>query len=264
MQQDESIGTYTYDCNFSDTSQGSKFNFLSNNYEKEINDYCIWENENPIFGDFFFLNEENAKKEKQPLFRTKGKRGRSIDSIRRKKRIHDRNIVDNILRKVQTHYMTFILLFLNDLLEEFSFNKKFLKLDYRFKKIIKKDLFESQKEKKIGDIVSQKLTNKYRYDSKDYNEKLCKEIKEKNMILSNILSIKYITLFKKVYFKSLKKFNLHIFEIDCDKEINLSNKVKMYKDLLEKDKNTEYVEKINNCVLKYFLPELIFKTEYSS
>lgn len=264
MQQDESIGTYTYDCNFSDTSKGSKFNFLSNNYEKEINDYCIWENENPIFGDFFFLNEENAKKEKQPLFRTKGKRGRSIDSIRRKKRIHDRNIVDNILRKVQTHYMTFILLFLNDLLEEFSFNKKFLKLDYRFKKIIKKDLFESQKEKKIGDIVSQKLTNKYRYDSKDYNEKLCKEIKEKNMILSNILSIKYITLFKKVYFKSLKKFNLHIFEIDCDKEINLSNKVKMYKDLLEKDKNTEYVEKINNCVLKYFLPELIFKTEYSS
>ena len=149
MQQDESIGTYTYDCNFSETSEGSKFNFLSNIYEKEINDYCICENENPIFGDIFLLDEENAKKIKCPLFRTKGKRGRSIDSIKRKKRIHDRNIVDNILRKVQTHYMTFILLFLNDLLEEFNFNKKFLKLDYRFKKIIKKDLFESQKEKKI-------------------------------------------------------------------------------------------------------------------
>jgi hypothetical protein len=73
MQQDESIGTYTYDCNFSDTSEGSKFNFLSNNYEKEINDYCIWESENPIFGDFFFWMKKMQKKKSNHYLEQKEK-----------------------------------------------------------------------------------------------------------------------------------------------------------------------------------------------
>ena len=51
-------------------------------------------------------------------------------------------------------------------------------------------------------------------------------------------------------------------EYGLNKNIFLSTKVKMYKDLLynikDLDINKEHIKKINECIGRYFLPELIF------
>ena len=268
MQQGQNKETYSDDFNFSDTLDTYKFDLLSFPFQKEIDDYPIYEYDNPIFKLIFLFNEGNVEKVKgrksTPLFKLKGKRGRQIYSLKVKKGIHDRNTSDNILRKVQTHFITFILMFLNDLLKKLNINKKFLKLDYKLKKIIKKDDLEILKKKTLGEIISDKISRKYRQKNEDYNKQLCEEIKKNNILLSNIFSIKYITLFKKIYYKSLETFNLNLFGFDCDKEITLSNDVKMYKDLLndsQRDKNKEYAKKVQKCVWGKFFPEFIFKIE---
>ena len=64
-----------------------------------------------------------------------------------------------------------------------------------------------------------------------------------------------MNLFKKIYHKSSKRINLK--EYGYDKEIILSNDVKMYKDLLlkdiKKDLNKGYQKKYDECIRVNFI-----------
>ena len=153
--------------------------------------------------------------------------------------------------------------YLNGILENFGYNEKFQKLDYKFKKYIKKEFIASLKEKTIGDIISNKISSKYKYKKEDANEKLCDKLKKENKILNNILSQNYLVLFQKVYYKNINEINLKDFGLEEDKYIILSDKVKMYKDLLFKNKESFlYVKRINKCIKEYFYPKLIFVLKY--
>ena len=178
-------------------------------------------------------------------------------------RYHNKNESDNILRKIQVHYLSFIELYLNDILENFEYKERFKRLDYTFKKNIKKKFVESLKEKTIGDIISNKISNKYKYKKKDFNEKLCDKLKKESKVLYNILSQNYLLLFQKVYYNNINEINLKDFGLNEDKYIFLSDKVKMYKDLLFKNKDSFLsFKKINKCIKEYFYPKLIFALKY--
>ena len=75
-----------------------------------------------------------------------------------------------------------------------------------------------------------------------------------NKVLIKILSENYIEVFWKIYYKSCKIINLK--EYGLDKKVFLSDKVKMYKDLLKEDedldKNQEYIKNVNNCAIINF------------
>ena len=180
--------------------------------------------------------------------------------------IHDKNTSDNILRKIQVHYISFIISFANEILLNFNYKKKFRKLAYNFKKNVKKSFCKSLKTKDIGEIIIHNpISDKYKLDkgnneNENINFLIYNQIK-KNEILRKIFSENYLILFRKIYYPSRKKINLR--EYGIDKNIVLSDKVEMFEDLLKKielsDSKEEYKKKVYNCVIKNFLPTKKFK-----
>ena len=154
------------------------------------------------------------------------KRGRQTN-LKEEKKTHDKFSDDNILRKIQVHFISFIILFLNDILRSFGIKEKFLKLDYKFKKDVNKNLYELLKT---------------------------------NEVLGAIFDMNYMTLFKMYYMKKEKTADLRIFGIE--KEISLSKKTETFHEFLEeeksKSKDEEYIKKIMKCINKNYLKEKKF------
>ena len=93
-----------------------------------------------------------------PIFRTglpKMKRGRKSEN-NSKKETHDSKSYDNILIKIQVHYMNFIISFINDCIRAFNKSKKlfFKKFNTDIKKKVSKMSFDSIKNSTINEILS--------------------------------------------------------------------------------------------------------------
>lgn len=204
---------------------------------------------------FNVSEEENLTKDN--LINKKRKRGKKSQKIiNNNKKYHDNNRTDNLLRKIQCHYMSFIVSYLNNILKNLNYQQKFLKLDYKYKRNVNKNFVESLKKKTIGDILCNNISNKYKHSSIDTNKELCKRIKNIK-IFNNILEDNYLTLFRKVYYKSNRRINLN--EYGLKKELILSNDVKMFKDLLKNIKSNEkHQEKISESIQKNYLYKPIF------
>ena len=178
-----------------------------------------------------------------------------------KEKPYDKIRVDNLKRKIQVHYMSFILSFLNEIIKHFGLDKQFLKIDYNKKKDVCNKNLNKLKEKTIGEIISSEISTKYKRNDKNHNKIIVDELRE-NEVLRNILSQKYMTLFKEVYYKSNNRINLQQF--GADEEIILSRKVEMYKDFLKNnDFDSLHIIKINWSVAQYFYPELIFLVNFN-
>ena len=180
------------------------------------------------------------------------KRGRKTNQIEEKEKNHDKFSPDNIKRKIQVHYLTFIVLLINDILESFGFTTKFLNLDYEFKKIVNKSHFSLLKNSTIGDIISNKISNKYKKKEKDYNSNLYEYIKTFEF-LRKIFNMNYLEFFKIFYMKNERTVDLKIFGIE--KVISLSEKTETYYDLLEKEKDEKYIKHIDECINKNYKKE---------
>ena len=185
------------------------------------------------------------------------KRGRQTH-LRKERKTHDKFSADNILRKIQVHFISFIVFFLNDILRSFEIREKFLKLDYKFKKDVNKQNYAELKNKNIGEIISNKISCKYKKDG-NTNKNLY-ELLKTNKVLGKIFDIKYFTFFKEYYMKNEKTVDLRIFGVE--KEITLSKKTKSYYDFLEneksKTKDEKYINQIKECLNKSYLKEKKF------
>ena len=62
-------------------------------------------------------------------------------------KIHDKDARDNILRKVQVHFLSFIKNYMNDLLNHLGYTYEFIDIDYNIKRVITKQSFASLKKK---------------------------------------------------------------------------------------------------------------------
>jgi hypothetical protein len=186
------------------------------------------------------------------------KRGR-YTNLKEKEKNHDKFSSDNILRKIQVHFISFIVFFLNDILKSFGIREKFLKLDYKFKKDVNKQKFAELKSKNIGEIISSKISIKYK-KKENVNKNLYEHLKT-NVFLRTIFDMNYMTVFRIFYMKKEKTLDLRIFGIE--KEITLSKKTETYYELLEKEKskenNEKYINLINECLNKKFLKEKKFE-----
>lgn len=244
------------------STKKSSYLYIGNNdtvdigFENFLRDSMINSSEKEI--DSINNSEINENKElfmikKHSNQLTKKKRGRDKKKEQNKK-VHDKSSTDNILSKIQNHYLSFIIDFLNNILKFLNYNQKFLKSDYNYRKNINIEHVNKLKMKTLAEIVCIDISSKYKKYKKNENKLICEQIKEKQ-VLKNILSENYLEFFKKVYYKSQNPINLN--EYGLNEEIELKN-VKMYKDLLEKcgALNEKILKiKMDNCLLKHFLPK---------
>ena len=174
------------------------------------------------------------------------KRGRKRNK-NDKKKTHDKNSSDNLLRKIQVHYLTFIISFINEILQNLDIKLKFNQIDYKFKMNISNKYLESLKSKTIGQIICNKISPKYKY--KEDNALIYEKIED--TLIKRVLSENYLTLFRNIYYNSCYKINLR--EYGLDKTIILSKQVKMFKDLVKKfDSKNENKIIINKIIKKNF------------
>jgi hypothetical protein len=181
------------------------------------------------------------------------KRGRQTH-LRKERKTHDKFSADNILRKIQVHFISFIVFFLNDILRSFAIKERFLKLDYKFINDVKKQNFAELKNKNIGDIISNKISTKYKKDE-NTNINLYEHLKS-NETFGKIFSMNYMTFFKMFFMKNEKTIDLRIFGIE--KEITLSKETKTYDEFLAKQKDEKYIEKIKEILNKNYLKKKKF------
>ena len=210
----------------------------------------------PNLNKFIVKEENNSSQDNIPvLINNKRKRGKkSLKKINKK--CHDNNRTDNLLRKIQVHYMSFIVSFLNIILKNLNYRERFLKLDYQYKRNVNKDFVEDLKKKTIREIICNDISNKYKHNAKNTNVLIYKKVKGEKAIY-NILEENYLNLFRKVYYKSNKMINLN--EYGLNKLIFLSNKVKMFKDLLRDIKSNEvHQKKISESTKRNYLSKPMF------
>jgi hypothetical protein len=171
---------------------------------------------------------------------------------------HDMYRGDNISIKIQRHILNFIIQSLNCIFPHCNHYNKLFKLNYEFKKNIKKENVESLIDKTIGDIISNTISKKYKSikDKTNANKKICEEIKDP--VLNKILSLNFLVFFKKFYFDTYSYINLK--EYGLDKDIIFTKDVKNFKHFLKENKKIgdKYIMSIKRHVYKKYLPGSIF------
>ena len=193
-----------------------------------------------------------SKEEKRKKFGRK--KGREIDS-ENDDNTHTKYAHDNINRKIQVHFLNFLIFFINEILMSFKTKKKFLNIDYKNKKVVTKNNVENLKISEIGQILRQDISTKYRklYQiDKNINNKVYLEV-IKNENINKILSETYINIFRNIYYKNKKDLN------DYGLNIKLSKNVKTFEDLLKKhNQDSKYIKKIKDLVKEIYLPRKLF------
>jgi hypothetical protein len=213
-------------------------------------------------------NKENTKNHLFSII-THKKRGRINSRERKNIKPHDKFFEDNIVRKLQVNYINFITNFINEILKEIGREDlQFITLDYLYKRKVDKEHRNKLKNKTIGEVLSNNISPKFKTKNMNKNIETVEIIKKENInILINILNKEIFFFFDKIYFKNYRNFNLKEFGFD-DLEIKLPKHIKLFEDLLIKNKKEihyeEYKARIYRCANKYFLQKEndIFKCNY--
>ena len=197
---------------------------------------------------------QNKPKEKKKIL---GRKSNKEKALNQEDSLHGIYSEDNILVKVQNHYINFIISLSNCILPHFNYNKNLYNLDKKFKINIKKN--ESLNDKTIGEIISNKISEKYTSinDKTNANKNIYEEIK-KSPIINKILSENYLVFFKKFYFSSDSKINLK--DYGLDKDITFTKKVKNFKQLLiaNEERGAKYIRIVKEIIHRNYLPGLKF------
>ena len=244
------------------SSYNSCYNYeLINNYmdskKENIEDNAIINIDNKLINSSIDMNMDKN------LFIKKRNRGRKKNNkflFNKNSYIHDKFRTDNLLRKVQNHYLNFIVLFLNEILQILGFKEKLYFLNYKFKLNITKKNMHSLRRENIGNILCNEISPKYLTKNKNINLVIIEKIKD-NPVIKSILSENYLKLFKDIYYRSNRIINLKYYGLN--KVIILSKKIKMYQDLLKIYNNSikydnYYIQRMNECVTRNFLLNSIF------
>lgn len=247
-----SIKNNSISKNFENTST---FNLICPN----SNNKNIFEEEENSLNIIIDINNNNYLTENDNNKYLGRNPGRPKNPNNKNNRIHDKFSKDNITRKIQIHYLKFLLDFANLLIKDILFKKinskiiKFCPLNPIFTKNITKKAVDSLKNNSIGEILRNNISPKY---NSNINLYVYKEVTKSN-IIKNIFKQKYLYFFND-YYKNNKTIDLSNFGFD--KEFKLSNDIKLYEDLIiKKTKNNslcddeKYMKKMEIIIEKVFL-----------
>ena len=211
-------------------------NSINNNNNKTLN------NNHHQYKPIFLINNKTIR---SVSFNKKGR-----IALNTNKKIHTALDDDNILRKVQVHFLSFIINFINDIIKTFlPYSHKellFKNIDYQIKKVVNHESIEKIKSNKILDILQFDISPKNRLYEKTTNSKIAEKICIKLPFMDEFFRQDYLDFFNDYYYSKLdKNFIIN------DKAIKLTNRTKIFSELLKK--NSSYKENIKNVVRKYLL-----------
>lgn len=183
-------------------------------------------------------NEENKKvalftTRKNRLFKIEKNKKRGRKS-RKKKKFHLKSDFDNVLTKIQIHFLNFLINISNDVLKATltKNNLHFKHINYNFKKQITYEHIKYLKTVPIKVLLEKDISSKYRKYSKDFNSKILQQVIPSSKWLEEFFNMKYLSLFR-IYYnncKPLKQINFN------GKNINLSLNTKSFFNLLKKNR----------------------------
>ena len=182
------------------------------------------------------------------------KRGKK-SLTKRKSHMHTSEDEDNILRKIQVHFLTFLISFTNDYLDTIYLNFKkrdiphFRDIDYKIKREISHKSIEKMKISTIGEILQKRASPK---------NKSCDNNKINNVIYNNVCE--QCPKLKEIYFNKLfKEFFIEYYYNNKNekyilingKTVNLSPRTRTFNQLILKNINCS--EKFKNIASYFYM-----------
>ena len=186
-------------------------------------------------------DNENEEDKKVALFSTRKNRLFKIEKNKKrgrksmkKKKFHLKSDFDNVLTKIQIHFLNFLINISNDVLNATltKNNLHFKHINYNFKKQITYEHIKYLKTVPIKVLLEKDISSKYRKYSKDFNSKILQQVIPSSKWLEEFFNMKYLSLFR-IYYnncKPLKQINFN------GKNINLSLNTKSFFNLLKKNR----------------------------
>ena len=174
------------------------------------------------------------------------KKGRKYNILN--KRIHTGGSDDNLIRKIQVHYITFIINFSNDIINALITDKDvphFKDIDHKIKKTVNHKRIEYLKNLTLAHIVQLKPSSKMKNNDISVNKNIYEEICQLSPFIQEFLQMNYLDLFKQYYNNKSKLFEVN------GKIILISKKTKTFDDLLKK--YDKYKKRLNYIAINYFL-----------
>lgn len=214
------------------------------------------ENFNSAFNLVFNNNIEEGNSDieiKKPLFSTevfgKKKRGRYAKN-KSKRREHNKMTEDNVITKIQTHFMSFIIKFINDCINLKGQKNKFKKFNHKIKSNISKRHIKKLKDSSIKDLLKNiPISTKYKNHNEFINKNLVDKL-SKDSFFKGLFNMRYLDLFNYYYNNNrpLKEISIN------NKIIKLSPKTETFYELIEKHK--DYKERILEVTEKIYINEI--------
>lgn len=214
------------------------------------------QSENSIKKEDIFLKKINFK---TMLYRKRGRKEKNNTSKKMKKKCHGAGDFDNIQRKIQVHYITFLIRFANDAIKTILGNKEklhFRDIKYNIKKIVNHDYVEYLKKVNYSDILQMVISPKNKKYDESSNQKLYKKLVEESDLFKKIFEKKYLYILQKYYLEL--KGNESETDFDGIK-IKLSNKTKPFTHLLKKNESEK--DKFNNVVKDVYFSDINYLIE---
>ena len=165
---------------------------------------------------------------------------REVNKIGRKRKIkkekeildeneHNKYSSDNVIRKIQVHFISFIITFINFVLKELGYRDIFCNINNDFKINVNKKNIEKLKNSNIGYILKQTLSSKYKKKNSDNNKIIYERLKN-IPVLRNIFAYNYKDFFKDFYYNKENNLNLNKFGLNITINYKYGKKIKMYND----------------------------------
>ena len=189
------------------------------------------------------------------------KRGRKAKEGKKKKnnKCHCSDDFDNIQRKIQVNFISFLVRLANDALKNVFGQKtkfNFKHVDYELKKIVNHNYIEFLKKCKYSDIMKMKISPKNKKFQEDSNKKTFLEVCMRSDKLKKIFDQKYLYIFQKYYCNLLNEKK----EIDFEGlKMTLSSKTKPISNLLEKNESNK--EKFKSVVRDVYFSDFNYNSD---
>ena len=179
---------------------------------------------------YFIISRQKEQSEQE-----KKRRGKQVElnAKRSKKEMHSSISEDNILTKIQTHFLNFIIFFLNDCVYNYYKNRKikFIKFAHEIKAKVSSKYLNKMKNSTIYDLLTEiEISSKFKRHNKNNNEKNAK-ILNKIPWFKKIFELKFLDLFQYYHNENKQLNKIFLFE----REITLTKDTKSYYFLLEKN-----------------------------
>jgi hypothetical protein len=234
-------------------------NYSGHTIINQINNQTIYNLNFNIYTNNVFLNNKKLiRKHSKPIFAVcsesdeiqtnKSKRGRKSMNLKKNYRIHAASDDDNLLRKLQVHFLSFIINYVNDVIKTFIDSKKpplFQKLDYQIKKNVNHKIVESFKKKRICEILQLRISPKIKIHEKNVNKIVYQKICILCPFMIHFLNTNFLSLFKEYYNNDNRLFIVN------GRIIQLSEHTKTFYDLMIN--NINHKDKLKNIANRFFI-----------